>query len=927
MALIDTAARCLQFLGLTPDPHAPPAPHARRRSDRIAAILLALLAFFTFNANLHSIPAADTYAARYLPFSILQNHSVLLNPIASTVAQGRSLPTVPGLGDTAFWIAKGKADHLVSLYPVAVPVVLAPLYIPAVAYLDASGWNPHVFDQVARVMEKLCASLIAATSVALVYLLLRRRCSPRVAALLCAAYAFGTTTWVISSQALWMHGLAQLLVAATMLLITGRSTVLRVVWAGFLCGLIAAVRQPDAVLALALGLYGLRWAGRWVPAFVAAALIPVALTLAYNLVAVGHFSGAYGLLARPDHLNADFLGGVAGLLFSPTRGLFVFSPFLLFVPLFIVRAFREPGQRALAGLIVLAVMAQVAGYALVDWRQGVSWGPRWLTDCLPMLMWLLPPIVTALSRPGRIAWGATCAVAIAIQAVGAFWYTGAVDTAMLTANHSDRYMPMWELGNAAFLAELKHPRAPTDLFRLVQGHIDAVDVVDGDSQSAETGDRISRFIEVAGWALADGRTPADVAVLVNGRAFAGASGFFHRPDVAKTLRTESPAGWLVRFPADRLAAGEHRLTVVVRADVGGEVRLLGERSFTLRADDPAAPEDRVLAKAFGRALWRLEERQQANGSWLTDFTSGTSFTKPQRELNTYVNALMLDIAGPVAKAPPLQQMLTKTKVFLTGQIEPDGLVRYHGRLAPREIGALGCVITPDSDDTALVWRVAPDADRKLLAKALETLGRFQRPDGLYKTWLAERADYKCLDPGLDPNPADIGIQIHILMLLAREDLSAASALCRALTKKMEDTSLWVYYSGAPPMVMLRLADLDKLKCPLQFPASVLRTSAPGQDIWVEAAGLLRQTQGKQVSSETYAAVGKLLLRIAAQDFAMMAVAPPLLYHNDLTATVSRFYWSEDIGYALWLRIYDDYRRLGQTLGNAAAAAAQKGGSR
>jgi hypothetical protein len=32
--------------------------------------------------------------------------------------------------------------------------------------------------------------------------------------------------------------------------------------------------------------------------------------------------------------------------------------------------------------------------------------------------------------------------------------------------------------------------------------------------------------------------------------------------------------------------------------------------------------------------------------------------------------------------------------------------------------------------------------------------------------------------------------------------------------------------------------------------------------------------------------------------------PPLLYHNDLSASVKRFYWSEDVGYALWLRLYE-----------------------
>ena len=37
-------------------------------------------------------------------------------------------------------------------------------------------------------------------------------------------------------------------------------------------------------------------------------------------------------------------------------------------------------------------------------------------------------------------------------------------------------------------------------------------------------------------------------------------------------------------------------------------------------------------------------------------------------------------------------------------------------------------------------------------------------------------------------------------------------------------------------------------------------------------------------------------------------SPPLLYHNDLTATVPRYYWSEDAGYALWLRLAYELRR-------------------
>jgi hypothetical protein len=44
--------------------------------------------------------------------------------------------------------------------------------------------------------------------------------------------------------------------------------------------------------------------------------------------------------------------------------------------------------------------------------------------------------------------------------------------------------------------------------------------------------------------------------------------------------------------------------------------------------------------------------------------------------------------------------------------------------------------------------------------------------------------------------------------------------------------------------------------------------------------------------------------MAADDFAVLREAPPLLYQNDMTANVTRFYWSADAGYALWLRLYE-----------------------
>jgi hypothetical protein len=59
-----------------------------------------------------------------------------------------------------------------------------------------------------------------------------------------------------------------------------------------------------------------------------------------------------------------------------------------------------------------------------------------------------------------------------------------------------------------------------------------------------------------------------------------------------------------------------------------------------------------------------------------------------------------------------------------------------------------------------------------------------------------------------------------------------------------------------------------------------------------------------------ALIRAVLRELARDDFALIRVNPPLLYHNDLTATVSRYYWSEDAGYALWLRLYTEYKLHG-----------------
>jgi hypothetical protein len=619
------------------------------------------------------------------------------------------------------------------------------------------------------------------------------------------------------------------------------------------------------------------------------------MVLAYNLQLVGHIVGAYALAPAPGFFGHNLVEGIAGLLFSPTRGLFVFSPFLLFVPLCLPLVLRDRATRGLTVVLGVAIIGQLTLYGISDWRQGISWGPRWQTDMLPILVWMLPPVVAALSAVGRLAFGLASAVAITIEVVGAFWYTGVADPVIMAGRRPTKMQAAWDVRNAPFIAELRHRPAPRDLAVELRGNIDI---------ARERQQGSVRQVEVAGWALANGRSPADVAVTIDGRLTAGTSSFFERIDVVRALGERSPSGWQITVPADQLAPGEHVVSVLVRASAGGETRLLGQRKFTLASEIERRAEE--LAAAARLAAQRLAERQQGPGYWLTAFTDKPAFERPGQELNTFLNAMMIDVAAPVAKAAGIDGALMRAREFLKSQIEEGGLVRYHGRPDAPTIGTLGCAITPDADDTALVWRIAPADRPDLLQAALEALKQFRTPDGLYRTWLAPPERYQCIDPGKDSNPADIAIQIHVMMWLAQVDLPAGRALCEALRQRSDDEGIWVYYKMAPPLLILRLADLRKAGCPLQLPAPRLQTTVPGQQVWVEVMELLRRmesTEGRVVPE-----AAELLRKLAADDFSLLARTPPLLYHNDLSASVRRFYWSEEFGYALWLRLYFENER-------------------
>jgi hypothetical protein len=415
-----------------------PAP--RKQADRIGAVATAsrerkplhlavvaavifLLCLTCYLANGRTLPAArsgDTLPNRLLPFSALAFHTLSLDPFVADVAPGGH----PN------WYMQNRRGHLVALYPIGPALVAFPIYLPVWAWLSARGRVTAADCSAASLLvEKVSASVIAALAVAFTYLTLRRWVSARAALLASVGLGLGTSMWATASQLLWQHGPVALGIAAGVFFLTEPERSLRSAGlAGLAFSLSIAARPTSALFWMAaIGALLLERRPRRErfirAAWFAAAGIPVVLfSCAYNLYWYSTPLGGYSLAVHALAWR-DLPKGAAGLLLSPNRGLFVFTPIALLGIIGLVRSFRRLREEPYLPMLAIATTVHfllISGYA--EWVGGWSFGPRYMVDVLPILA-----LGAGLELP-RLGRGAGAALAIAflwsalVQWDGAFCY-------------------------------------------------------------------------------------------------------------------------------------------------------------------------------------------------------------------------------------------------------------------------------------------------------------------------------------------------------------------------------------------------------------------------------------------------------------------------------------------------------------------------
>ena len=384
------------------------------------AVALALGSFALYNANVREISSQDTIPARVLPIELIRHQRLDLDRLFRDWPASDPLP---------YWVQHIEGHHQ-SSYPIAPAILAAPIYL--VPVLAGVGESWVVFNG----LSKLAASLMAALSVAFVYLAARAMASPAdghgplVAAL---TYMAATTTWSVSSQGLWGHAPAQLGLAVALFALAGSPTGLRLGVAGLVAGLMVASRPTSAVAAAILGAYALCRRPRASLWYWAVAVTVLFAVFAHNLTTFGSWQGGYAWINRSHDVlhgvkggaawSTPLASGLAGILVSPNRGLLVYSPVLaLGLAGLGWGAWRRGGLFTPAALLVGATLLLFGHYSV--WWGGHTFGPRLLGDILPAVALGFVPMWRRLWRPGvgRVLAVLLLSWSVAVQAVGAFYY-------------------------------------------------------------------------------------------------------------------------------------------------------------------------------------------------------------------------------------------------------------------------------------------------------------------------------------------------------------------------------------------------------------------------------------------------------------------------------------------------------------------------
>jgi hypothetical protein len=298
-----------------------------------------------------------------------------------------------------FYVIQRFNDHFYTMYPIGVPVLAVPFVFildQVLMRLVQFDLENHIKQFIPAGIELFIACFIVALTAVFIYLIARLFLDNMLAWLLVLIFAFCTSSWSTASRALWQHGPSMLMLTITLyLILLAKNKPFLIQFASIPLTFSYMVRPTNSLSVLLVSIFVLIQYRRYFLPYLLWSM-PVAVPfLHFNWTIYHSLFSYYYRLPQELGTNSHFFEALLANLISPARGLFVFSPILLFSLYGIVLKFKnkqwETLDYFLLSIIVLHGLSISYFSPSRNWWGGHSFGPRLFSDMIPYFVYFLIP--------------------------------------------------------------------------------------------------------------------------------------------------------------------------------------------------------------------------------------------------------------------------------------------------------------------------------------------------------------------------------------------------------------------------------------------------------------------------------------------------------------------------------------------------------
>ncbi len=316
---------------------------------------------------------------------------------------------------------------------------------------------------------KITAASYIALSVMLVFLILSLFTSSNIALFISFFYAFGTCVYSVASQTLWQQSpsIFFLILSVYFFLKSElsksendmRKTQYFTLFCALSVGFAMLCRPTNFMLLPLLGLSFLALGNfKRIPLFIIGLTPFLLLQMYYNDSAFGspfYFAQteAASEIAKSktgfrEVWQWNFLESLPAMLFSPSRGLFVFSPLFLLCFLGIWEILKKEKWRLFRYLLPLPLAFLLIQASWFDWWGGWTYGYRTLLETCPFLcLFLAPSIEQISSKLAKTMIGFLCIWSLVIQLLGVYCYNNEWNSMDCDIDKASCRFRLWSLEN------------------------------------------------------------------------------------------------------------------------------------------------------------------------------------------------------------------------------------------------------------------------------------------------------------------------------------------------------------------------------------------------------------------------------------------------------------------------------------------------